>query len=85
MFSAAQSLRTVHRIFQQGSPRAVAARGQNKPSLSAKAIAKVPPHVALFAVLAARKVRSGPSGLAGMKARAPFQRALAPSIGKWAN
>jgi hypothetical protein len=39
MFSAAARLRTVRRIFQQASLPAPAARGQNKPSLSAKAIA----------------------------------------------
>jgi hypothetical protein len=42
MFSAAARLRTVRRISQQESLPAPAARSQNKPSLSAKAIARIP-------------------------------------------
>jgi hypothetical protein len=44
-----------------------------------------PPPIDAFAVFTAPIRRSGLSSRAGIKASAPFQRAVAASIGKWAN
>jgi hypothetical protein len=59
-------------------------RTQNHGSFSGAIATTVLPNCAL-AILTALIQRSGLSSRAGIKASAPFQRAVAASIGKWAN
>jgi len=83
VFSPAAAVKAC-RLFQRASP-CCRARNAWRHGSSARAIATIVLPQLRFAVLATPVRRGGLSSHAGIKAGAPFQRAVAASIGKSTN